>query len=94
VRWELAELLEDGPLVLGGDADARVADGERSRSVVAPLRDQGDAARLGVLDRVRQEVEQYLLQLRPVGVHDRGGPVEVEIDGEADILRHGPDGVG
>ena len=67
-----------------GDADARVLDREREHRVGAVQRPAGeppspprrrdaqrDAARLGELERVRQQVLEHLLQPLPVGVDRR-----------------------
>ena len=63
----LAEFLEHQRLLVLGDADAGVDDGDLDR-VLEPARAQRDApARGGELDRVREQVDDDLLELADVG---------------------------
>src|SRR5206468_5891558 len=61
--------------VLGRDARARVGDRHRTPALAALLlaasRDLDAAVRAAGLERVQEEVHQYLLQLRLVGHHPR-----------------------
>ena len=68
----LLERLEDQALLVLRDADAGIGDRERDdvgapSAVIAQL----DAAALGELDRVRQQVAQHLTQPHVVGVDRR-----------------------
>jgi hypothetical protein len=65
----LAELLEDGRLVLGRDADPRVADGDRDGAVGRRGGEADPATLRGELHRVGKEVQQDLLHL-PLVRHD------------------------
>src|SRR4051812_15333426 len=69
---ELAELLEDDRLLVGGDAGAVIGHGDAHVLGSVARRGQLDpAAGGGELDRVGQEVVQHLLQLAWVGLEDR-----------------------
>src|SRR5262249_29496279 len=66
-RPHLAELLEDGLLIRGGDADAGVRDGDLNQAVVHRGSDIDLAALRRELDRVGEEVQQHLLHLALIG---------------------------
>src|SRR6185436_10172983 len=68
VRSDLAELLEDGLVVLGRDADAGVGDRDLGRAVGHRGPDLDAAPFWRELHRVRQQVHQYLLDLALVAL--------------------------
>ncbi len=67
LQWalDLPELLEDVVVLLRGDADAGVRDGERHVAIVERRGDLHDAT-LGELQRVRDEIAQDLRQLAAI----------------------------
>src|SRR4030095_8149654 len=65
----LAELLEDRRLVLGGNPDPRIADCDLDCSIREPGLEADPAPFRGELDRVGEEVEQDLLDLALVPHH-------------------------
>src|SRR5262245_40533748 len=82
---DLRELVEDAFLILFGDADARVGDGEDHGLVVGvQLGGHSDLSVLGVLQRVRDEVAENLRDLALVGPH--GWNVLRLVEEEADRL--------
>ena len=96
----LAEGLEDGALLVFGDADAHVRDRDAHRILgrgdalgqgrvrSGPEYGQGHAALLGELEGVGQEVAQDLLQAVRVGEHGLG-QVRVPLDDEGHALFRG-----
>ena len=69
----LLESIEQLFQAVGGDADAGIAHGEMHQEGVRTGRHQrrvqGHPARLGELDRVRQQVDQHLLQMAGIAVN-------------------------
>ena len=78
----LAERLEHGRLLGGGDAQARVSDGEHRLAGLAPADAELDPAALGELDGVAEQVVQHLADpgrvardpavLRDAGIENEG----------------------
>src|SRR3970282_907754 len=79
---DLAELLEDGLLVLGGDADPGVADGDLHGAVGGHRLDADPAALGGEIDGVGEEGPEELLDLPLVA--DKGPEPLVYRDTEGD----------
>ena len=75
---DLLELLEHPVMVVGGDADAGVGDGDRHDGA-AGGGDRDPAALGGELDRVGEQVLQDLPEPDPVG--ERGEHRQVRLDG-------------
>src|SRR3546814_6236880 len=67
---DTAELLEDGLVVLGGDARAGVVNLDRE-GLAAAARAEQDAAAVGVLEGVGQQVLHDAAQELGVGAHHR-----------------------
>ncbi len=93
---DLAEGLEQRGDRIGRDADAGVADLEGDACPGAAGRHrreaQRDAAALGELDRVADEVQQHLLQALGVADHPLGEIVfQLEVERELLALRIGPE---
>ena len=72
------EVLEDPRLLLGGDPDPGVGDGDRHLPRLRPVGGgDGDRAARGELDGVAQEVQQDLLHLGPVAAQARQRRLQV-----------------
>ncbi|GAA3442466.1 hypothetical protein GCM10018955_19040 [Planomonospora venezuelensis] len=83
------EPVEQLRVLLGGDADARVGDGDHGAAAFA-LRGEGDgAAGRGVPDRVGQQVVEHLAEPYGVGVH-RDPPGQVGVESELLGVGGGP----
>ncbi len=98
-RIGLLESLEYDPLLLRGDADAGIADREldhrgslaEDRMLRTPASGgdthvQAHAATLGELERVREQILQYLQQALGVG-GDRALKVRIEVRSEGQLAR-------
>src|SRR5215510_7729040 len=68
-RPHLTELLEHRLLILGGDADAGIADGDFDQSVLCYSYDLDASAFGRELDGIRQQVQDDLADLPLVGPH-------------------------
>src|SRR6185503_16778092 len=80
---DLTEILPDRLEVAGANADAGVDDVDSHAALRAPRLDR-HAPAVRELHRVRQQVEQHLLDLRAVGVNRRA--VGRDIDHELELL--------
>ncbi len=89
----LTEGLEDGLVLLGRNADARVLHLEGDPRAHA-AHTQSDPAALGELERVREQVLHHLLQAHGIG-NDRRGRVSLDGHRQIDALfvRHGAEHV-
>ena len=88
VQADLTELLEDGRLVLGRDADPRVGDGDGEAAVGRRRAEANPAALGGELHRIGEEVHQDLLDF-PLVRDDVAQPL-VHGLGERDPVSHRP----
>src|SRR6185503_15141666 len=79
----LAELLEDGRLVLGSDPDAGVGDGDFNCLVRSPGLHSDPSAFGGELDGVGEKVEENLLDLALIPDELPQARVQVELQGDA-----------
>jgi hypothetical protein len=91
VAPHLAELLEDGRLVLGGDPDTAVGDGDFDRPIRQPGLDADPAPFRGELDRIGKEVEQDLLDLALVTYQLAQSRIQVQVQGDRVAGRPLPD---
>src|SRR2546426_489705 len=80
---DLTELLEDRVVVVGRDANAGVADGDLDRPVGEMGGDADASALGGELDRVREQVDQHLLDLTFVADDLTHTGIDSEIHAEA-----------
>src|SRR5919106_6235792 len=84
---DLAKLLEDRILVLGGDADAGIADRDLDRAVCRHRPNVDPAARRRELDRVRQQVEKDLFDLALVSLNLAPCLSHVRVEGDPSLPR-------
>src|SRR5688500_13271110 len=83
----LLERLEDAPLVLRRDADARVADGDLDGIGGPAGADRDRPATRGELHGVGEQVEEYLPHLPLVGLDDIDVRVAIDHESDAGPLR-------
>ncbi len=84
------EALEDVRHVLGGDADTGIGDPQH-RLAASGGQGQPHRAGHGVLQRVAQQVEHYLLPHLPVHVGRFGERRAIHLEGQAGPLERGPE---
>src|SRR5215831_10379336 len=81
-RPHLAELLEHLLLILGGDADSRVADRDLHESILWRCADVDPPTLRRELDRVRQQVQHDLANLPFIGLNLTKPGVDVRAKGD------------
>src|SRR3990170_8801038 len=87
IATHLAELFEYALPVVGGDPDAGIPHGDLDLAVPAPRRD-ADPATVGCeLHRVRNEIQNDLLQLARIRGHRPD--IRLDLDGEPDVVVRG-----